>query len=276
MNKKFAGAALLMAMLFALTGCGKSQETSASAETQASSAQTETSSVSVAESSAEPEAKSEAVSTQDTATIDPAGYVGFYSNDGSDTMEISQAEDGSYTIEIALYRLWDCEKTELTADGDKLVFNSEDSSGQPIKGAVYPDGDQLVFELLDADWEYFKTGDKFTGFTLVEASTQDTATIDPADYVGYYNNEANDIMEISQADDGTYMIEIGLYKLWGCDKTELTADGDKLVFDSEDGSGEPIKGAVYPDGDQLVFELLDADWEYFKTGDKFTGFTLAE
>ena len=110
----------------------------------------------------------------------------------------------------------------------------------------------------------------------VVTSTEETAAINPADYVGHYNNESDDVMDIELADDGSYKISVFLYKLWGDDEAVLSVEGDKMVFDSEDGNGEPIKCAVYPEDGTLTFELIDANWTYFKTGDKFTGFTLAQ
>lgn len=112
--------------------------------------------------------------------------------------------------------------------------------------------------------------------TSAEETTEETLALNPADYVGHYNNEGDDVMDIELADDGSYKISVFLYKLWGDDEAVLSVEGDKMVFDSEDGNGEAIKCAVYPEDGTLTFELLDANWTYFKTGDKFTGFTLAQ
>ena len=111
---------------------------------------------------------------------------------------------------------------------------------------------------------------------VTEESAENTASIDPADYAGYYNNDGDDVMEIWQDDDGTYKIMVFLYRLWGTDEAIVTAEGDKLVFDTEDGNGDPMKCAVYPENGGLTFEVLDANWTYLKTGDKRTGFTLAD
>ncbi len=111
---------------------------------------------------------------------------------------------------------------------------------------------------------------------ISEDAADEAGTIDPADYVGYYNNDEDDIMEIVQSEDGSYKITAFLYKLWGSDEEVLSVEGDKLVFDSEDGNGDPMKWAVYPEDGGLTLEAVEADWTYIKTGDKYTGFTLAD
>ncbi len=109
-----------------------------------------------------------------------------------------------------------------------------------------------------------------------ENAADEAGTIDPADYVGYYNNDEDDVMQIVQAEDGSYKITAFLYKLWGTDEEVLDVEGDKLVFDSEDGNGDPMKWAVYPEDGGLTLEAVEADWTYIKTGDTYTGFTLVD
>ena len=163
--KKLAKTGLLMATIFTLTACGMAQQQE-TIQPEESTENTDQIEVTVQDSDTE----SDEESTQNSATINPADYVGYYNNDANDIMEISQSEDGSYIIDISLYRLYSFDRAELTAESDKLVFNSTDGNGGAVKGVVYPDGDQLTLEFIDADWTYIKTGDKFTGFTLADTS----------------------------------------------------------------------------------------------------------
>ena len=156
-----------------------------------------------------------------------------------------------------------CAQTEETAEPE--TENTVTEITEQIKTEESTEPNEQTENTVNGDTE-----------AVSEKPEEEIKAIDPSDYAGYYNNDADDIMEIVQNDDGTYEITVFLYKSWGTAGEVLTAEGDKLVFDSKDENGNSIKCAVYPDGDGLTFEFLDANGISCKTGDKHTGFKLAD
>ena len=76
-------------------------------------------------------------------------------------------------------------------------------------------------------------------------------------------------MEIAKAEDGTYVVQIGIFRL-----TTLSDGVGKLTnkgmeFTATDASGDPIYGIITVEENIATVTFTDSTWEYLKDGDSY-------
>lgn len=96
--------------------------------------------------------------------LDDTVYLGEYLD--ADTkeagLEIAKGKDGSYIIQIGIYRLTSLSDGvgELTAEGMK--FTATDAADNPISGVITVEGEAATVTFTDSTWEYLENGASFS------------------------------------------------------------------------------------------------------------------
>ena len=104
-------------------------------------------------------------------------------------------------------------------------------------------------------------------------SPDDPPVAPPYDYEGSYTDEDNDTIVMTRQEDGTYSIEIGIFRLCSLEGEANDVDG-AVEFMVADPNGNDMTGVLYVnDDDTYTIYFTEADWTYIKTGDSFEGFT---
>lgn len=86
------------------------------------------------------------------------------SYDGS-TLTISDNNDGTFNIDISIFRLCDLENGTATFENHKLNFEAEDPNGEKLSGMIYRDSDNsLTVKITDSSWELLPKDETFEGF----------------------------------------------------------------------------------------------------------------
>ncbi len=86
-------------------------------------------------------------------------------------------------------------------------------------------------------------------------------------YLDYDNNEKNLIIKANE--DGTYEVEIGIYRLTILEDGVGTLTEEGLEFTATDASGNPIKGVIILEGEDVVVTFTDSTWEYIEDGTSY-------
>ena len=234
---------------------------------------------------------------EDDAEVDAsaAKYVGEYNSYDIDEpeLEIEQQDDGSFKIQIGIFRLiqlYHC-VGELTDEG--IEFYTTELVDKDIRGIVTLDGDVATVTFTSADWgdyssrnehKYYKTSDVPNIYTPSYAigkendvdepeNTEDgrDAEISATQYVGAYNSydvEEPDL-QIEQQDDGSFKVQIGIFRLISLDECvgELTDKG--LEFYTTEIGDKDIHGIITLDGDVATVTFTSADWRDYSSRDEF-------
>ena len=91
------------------------------------------------------------------------------------------------------------------------------------------------------------------------------------DYVGTYldedNHEPN--LFISQRTDGSYDVNIGIFRLTSLDDGVGTLGSDGLRFTATDASGNPISGIITINGDTACVTFTASTWALLEPGSTF-------
>ena len=104
-------------------------------------------------------------SPDDPPVAPPYDYEGSYIDGDNDTIVMTRQEDGTYSIEIGIFRLCSLEGEANDVDG-AAEFMVADPNGNDMTGVLYVnDDDTYTIYFTEADWTYIKTGDSFEGFT---------------------------------------------------------------------------------------------------------------
>lgn len=104
-------------------------------------------------------------SPDDPPVAPPYDYEGSYIDGDNDTIVMTRQEDGTYSIEIGIFRLCSLEGEANDVDG-AAEFMVTDPNGNDMTGVIYVnDDDTYTIYFTEADWTYIKTGDSFEGFT---------------------------------------------------------------------------------------------------------------
>lgn len=95
--------------------------------------------------------------------IDDSLYLGVFLDEdvNEPNLIISKNEDGTYSIELGIFRLASFEdrKGKLTKDG--MEFKAIDPSGKEIKGIIIVNNKVATVKFTDSTWRYIKNGDEF-------------------------------------------------------------------------------------------------------------------
>ena len=98
-----------------------------------------------------------------------------------------------------------------------------------------------------------------------------TSCKESPDYVGTYldedNHEPN--LFISQRADGSYDVNIGIFRLTSLDDGVGTLGNDGLHFTATDASGNPIGGIITLEGDTACVTFTATTWPLLELGSTF-------
>ena len=96
--------------------------------------------------------------------------------------------------------------------------------------------------------------------------------LDDTAFIGEYLDSDGDEpnLEIAKGDDGTYIVQIGIFRLATLSDGigELTADG--MEFTATDPSGDPIRGVITVEDQSAVVTFTESTWEFIETGAVFS------
>lgn len=128
---------------------------------------------------AESKAADEAKSAEETPEANGAVYVGEYTDpdSGSVEMEIAENEDGTFVVQIGIYRLTELSDGVGALESDGLHFTATDANGNPISGVIIVNGDEATITFTDSTWPLLPNGEQFT---YIRASDQPTLWADSA------------------------------------------------------------------------------------------------
>lgn len=111
-------------------------------------------------------------------TIDDTAYIGTFLGDSGCDLIIEATENGTYSVQLAIYRLTGLDDGvgELTAEG--MAFTATDASGDPIGGIITVEGDTATVTFTASTWPYLENGSSFSYIRTSdhEEVTKDTVT----------------------------------------------------------------------------------------------------
>ena len=86
-------------------------------------------------------------------------------NDDDSTLNIAENEDGTFVVDISIFRLCSLENGIGTFADHKMSFTVEDPNGNPMSGVIYRDSDDsLSIRITDSTWELLPNDEVIDGF----------------------------------------------------------------------------------------------------------------
>ncbi len=106
-------------------------------------------------------------------------------------------------------------------------------------------------------------------------TTQGDAEESIPNFTGTYSDGNYNDVRLIAVGDGTYYMEIGIYRLTTFDAKGSNADGN-VEFAVIDPAGGNITGTFCraEDGESWTLTFVSSDWDLLESGTEFTGFTL--
>ena len=145
----------------------ETEENSESDSTEAAGAANQQETEAATDTAGQPEAtETSESSTQDTGNASAGSFVGEHisSYDGS-TLTISDNGDGTYKVDIELYRLYSFENGVGTLEGDQMTFVVDDPNGEKLTGEITRDSNNVfTVTITESSWSLLANGDSFTDF----------------------------------------------------------------------------------------------------------------
>ena len=145
----------------------ETEENSESDSTEAAGAANQQETEAATDTAGQPEAtETSESSTQDTGNASAGSFVGEHisSYDGS-TLTISDNGDGTYKVDIELFRLCSLENGVGTLEGDQMTFVVDDPNGEKLTGAITRDSNNVfTVTITESSWSLLANGDSFTDF----------------------------------------------------------------------------------------------------------------
>ena len=145
----------------------ETEENSESDSTEAAGTANQQETEAATDTAGQPEAtETSDSSTQDTGNASAGSFVGEHisSYDGS-TLTISDNGDGTYKVDIELFRLCSLENGVGTLEGDQMTFVVDDPNGEKLTGAITRDSNNVfTVTITESSWSLLANGDSFTDF----------------------------------------------------------------------------------------------------------------
>ncbi len=111
--------------------------------------------------------------------LDDSVYIGEYLDSVilEPNLEIAKREDGSFIVQISIYRLASFSDGigELTADG--ILFTATDPSGNPIRGVITIEEQTAIVTFTESTWDYISNG---SVYQYTKSSDTPTIWSDPS------------------------------------------------------------------------------------------------
>jgi len=99
---------------------------------------------------------------------DKDSFIGFYSDENLNTMEISENADGSLNVNLSFYRLAAYDGLTGVVSGRGLYICDKDANGNAVEILISRDGDALSVNFVYSEFEYIHRGEVFEGFVSEE------------------------------------------------------------------------------------------------------------
>lgn len=145
----------------------ETEENSESDSTEAAGTANQQETEAATDTAGQPEAtETSESSTQDTGNASAGSFVGEHisSYDGS-TLTISDNGDGTYKVDIELFRLCSLENGVGTLEGDQMTFVVDDPNGEKLTGEITRDSNNVfTVTITESSWSLLANGDSFTDF----------------------------------------------------------------------------------------------------------------
>ena len=145
----------------------EAEENSESDSTEAAGAANQQETEAATDTAGQPEAtETSESSTQDTGNASAGSFVGKHisSYDGS-ALTISDNGDGTYKVDIELYRLYSFENGVGTLEGDQMTFVVDDPNGEKLTGEITRDSNNVfTVTITESSWSLLANGDSFIDF----------------------------------------------------------------------------------------------------------------
>ena len=103
-----------------------------------------------------------AIPTAETVSVDISEFIGWYADDGYDTVNIDISDEG-FTMSVSLYRLTSLDEGTLSVTGEGIVFHTVDAAGEPMTVSFYQDGDAYALRIEESTWPLLEQGTVFAG-----------------------------------------------------------------------------------------------------------------
>ncbi|MCM1048877.1 MAG: hypothetical protein NC433_10685 [Clostridiales bacterium] len=214
------------------------------------------------EQSAAAEEIAETESQTKTAQI-PKIYEGEYtgntiSDPNYDCLEIQRNEDDTYRIQVKipfLTKLYEC--TGYQSENIILFSTSEWGADKNVEGSISFDGD---FATVTFTSGWYQTATTESSYQYHK--TSDTSRMEDCPYVrpnytsftGEYCDSNDDpSLEIRLNDDGSYLIQISIFREIGYDACIGSLSGEKMSFTSDQRGG--VSGSITLDNDLAVVKF---------------------
>lgn len=167
-----------------------------------------------------------------------------------------------------LFYDWDEEKDVKVADCDAKYMKCAEASG-----IYWIDVDSGINYSIACVGDMDESQLEGCASLIFEAPSPDDPPVAPAyDYEGTYSDADTDTVVMKRKEDGTYSIEIGIFRLCLLEGEANDVDG-AAEFSVDDPNGNEMTGVFYVnEDDTYTIYFTGADWTYIKTGDSFEGF----
>ena len=235
-------------------------------------------------------------------TMEQDHFVGEYNEPDSDlpNLQIEKKEDGTYNVEIGYFGTYYVPPCEGKLVNDKIEF-SKTAEGHILNGTITEEDNVAIVTFLTTWWDavnpgdtfkYYKTSDipykRYHELVKVYTLTEDDFWIIPSftpdptikeeNFVGEYNDWDTDEpnLEIKKNEDGTYEVEIGIFRLYHLRPCQGKFIDGRIEFSSEQIQGHTLNGVITLKDDIATVTFVSDCWkmvsymntyEYYKTSD---------
>ncbi len=205
-----------------------------------------------------PETESQAETTQ-IREIYEGEYTGNTISDPDyDGLEIQKNEDGTYAIQVKipfLTKLYEC--TGYQSENIILFSTSEWGADKKVEGSISFDGDSATVAFTagwyqtattESSYQYHKTSD------IPNLGNGPDAHPDYRSFTGEYCDDNGDpSLEIQQNEDGSYLIQISIFREIGYDACIGSPEKGKMSFTSDERGS--VSGCIVLDNDLAVVQF---------------------
>ncbi len=187
-----------------------------------------------------------------------------------------------------MYYDWtDEDKTEGTVSGREAVYYGylapDGSDEEDVQLVNWYDAVTGVTYSLSAKAEDLDGMDIQAYAEAIYAPLQGEATVDAeADQTNELNeyflgehtkSDDGSTLTITDNNDGTFAVNIDIFRLCSLDDGVGTFSDHKMSFDVTDPAGNKMSGMIYRDSDNsLTVKITDSSWDYLQVDDTIEGF----
>lgn len=105
--------------------------------------------------------------------------------------------------------------------------------------------------------------------TVAEVESTISGGYEDDSIVGEYYSPEDVKFSVESNGDGTYAVEIGIYRLTTQDDGVGRYVDGEFAFTATDASGNPMKWKVVKDGDIVEVTVVESTWDYLPVGESF-------